>query len=174
MNWEAIGAIGEVAGATGVIVSLLYLAVQIRNSNRNYRIESARSIMSNFHGNSWDLAQDPELRRLTLSALNGYAELSPDDCSTFDLLMWRYIGNAADALRLWKTGLLDNESFDIVMDSLILTIRSAPEWWEAESKTHIVPPSLSQYVAKRLSEPSSVADSWNSQRENWKEVRRDA
>jgi len=30
VNWEAIGAVGEVIGALGVIVSLSYLAVQIR------------------------------------------------------------------------------------------------------------------------------------------------
>ena len=34
MNWEAIGAVGEILGATGVIVTLLYLAVQIRNQSR--------------------------------------------------------------------------------------------------------------------------------------------
>jgi hypothetical protein len=32
MNWEAIGAIGEVLGALAVIVTLVYLAVQIRQN----------------------------------------------------------------------------------------------------------------------------------------------
>ena len=31
MNWEAIGAIGEILGALGVIGSVLYLAVQVRS-----------------------------------------------------------------------------------------------------------------------------------------------
>lgn len=30
MNWEAIGAIGEIIGATGVILSLFYVAYQVR------------------------------------------------------------------------------------------------------------------------------------------------
>ncbi len=34
MNWEAIGAIGEVLGAAGVIITLAYLAVQIRQNSR--------------------------------------------------------------------------------------------------------------------------------------------
>ncbi len=34
MNWDAIGAIGEVLGAAGVILTLLYLAVQIRQSTK--------------------------------------------------------------------------------------------------------------------------------------------
>ena len=32
MNWEAVGAIGEVTGAVGVITTLLYLSVQVRQS----------------------------------------------------------------------------------------------------------------------------------------------
>ena len=34
MNWDAIGAIGEVLGAVGVIVTLIYLARQIRQNSR--------------------------------------------------------------------------------------------------------------------------------------------
>ena len=37
MNWEAVGAIGEIIGAGGVIVTLVYLAYQIRQNTR--RIE---------------------------------------------------------------------------------------------------------------------------------------
>ena len=32
MNWEAIGAVGEVVGATGVILTLVYLAYQIKQN----------------------------------------------------------------------------------------------------------------------------------------------
>ena len=35
MNWEAIGAVAELAGALGVIVSLIYLAKQISMTNEN-------------------------------------------------------------------------------------------------------------------------------------------
>lgn len=34
MNWEAIGASGEVVGAIAVILTLLYLAIQIRQNTR--------------------------------------------------------------------------------------------------------------------------------------------
>ena len=34
MNWEAIGAIGELCGAAGVIVTLVYLSTQIRQNSR--------------------------------------------------------------------------------------------------------------------------------------------
>jgi hypothetical protein len=34
MNWDAIGAIGEMLGATGVVVTMLYLTAQIREARR--------------------------------------------------------------------------------------------------------------------------------------------
>ena len=41
MNWEAVGAISEVVGAIGVIATLAYLAVQIRQ-NSAHLAESAK------------------------------------------------------------------------------------------------------------------------------------
>ena len=43
MNWEAIGAIGEVMGALVVIVTLGYLAIQIRQNTRALRIQVNQS-----------------------------------------------------------------------------------------------------------------------------------
>ena len=34
MNWEAIGAVGEILGAAAVVVSIIYLSIQIRSNTR--------------------------------------------------------------------------------------------------------------------------------------------
>ena len=39
MNWEAIGAIAEVCGALAVLMTLIYLAVQIRHQNQVARAQ---------------------------------------------------------------------------------------------------------------------------------------
>lgn len=46
MNWEAIGAVAELLGAAGVIASLAYLAIQVRNAGELGREEAARSVMT--------------------------------------------------------------------------------------------------------------------------------
>ena len=38
MNWDAIGALGEILGASAVFASLIYLAIQIRAQNRESRL----------------------------------------------------------------------------------------------------------------------------------------
>jgi hypothetical protein len=170
VNWDAMGAIGEIVGAIAVVATLFYLAVQIRISNRNYKIESARSVVSKFHDGNWDMARDPELRKITLIALTDYSQLSADDSSVFDLVMWRYIGNAADALNLYGQGLLDEESFRVVMQSFLVSVRSAPAWWEKASKTHVVPASLLAHVDANIKEESDVV--WREQYANWAEIER--
>jgi heme/copper-type cytochrome/quinol oxidase subunit 1 len=42
MNWEMISAVGQMLGAIGVIISIIYLAAQIRNQNK----ESQRAAMN--------------------------------------------------------------------------------------------------------------------------------
>mgnify|MGYP003300637055 CR=1 FL=1 len=47
MNWEAMGAIGEVVGAIAVVLTLAYLAIQVRqNSNpldQQNKVEKAKT-----------------------------------------------------------------------------------------------------------------------------------
>ena len=47
MDWDVIGAIAEVVGGVGVIVTLFYLSIQIRGSNRIASAQ-ARQTMSEF------------------------------------------------------------------------------------------------------------------------------
>lgn len=48
MNWEAIGAVAELLGALGVILSLLYLAAQIRTNTESSRAQMEQTRLTNF------------------------------------------------------------------------------------------------------------------------------
>ena len=43
MNWEAIGAVGEIVGALAVLVTLIYLAVQVRHTRRAQQADAIRA-----------------------------------------------------------------------------------------------------------------------------------
>lgn len=73
MNWEAIGAIGEVVAAAAVIFTLIYLAVQIRQNTATIRIsESAHratietELNKLFHERRRDLYTDAQLTKIYL------------------------------------------------------------------------------------------------------------
>ena len=46
MNWDAIGAFGEIVGAAAVVISLVYLATQIRVSNLAAKQEATREVQN--------------------------------------------------------------------------------------------------------------------------------
>ena len=48
MSWAAAGAIGQLVGALAVVISLVYLASQIRIQNRESRAAAVHDILSSF------------------------------------------------------------------------------------------------------------------------------
>ena len=62
MNWEAIGAIGEVVGALGVIFTLGYLAIQVRQNSAVVRASTRQAISTTQADVGYRLAENPELR----------------------------------------------------------------------------------------------------------------
>ena len=50
MNWEAIGAVGEVLGAVGVILTLGYLAVQIRQNTAMMTVQTVQASVTPHSG----------------------------------------------------------------------------------------------------------------------------
>jgi hypothetical protein len=78
MNWDAIGALGELAGAAGVILTLFYLAKQIRQnsesvdrSNEYAQANSISSICGNYTEIFSELARDEALAAIYSKATEG-------------------------------------------------------------------------------------------------------
>ena len=64
MNWDAIGAIAETLGAIGVITSLVYLAVQIRQNSKHIEssiYQTTNDVFVNFYAT---LAADKALANI--------------------------------------------------------------------------------------------------------------
>jgi len=86
MDWEAIGAIGEIAGAAAVLVTLIYLSIQIRQNTKALGHASERGATDDAFRWVFAVIQDPELADLYRSGLLAQ-DLSPEDELRFRLLM---------------------------------------------------------------------------------------
>lgn len=65
MNWEAAATIAEIVGAAGVIASLIYLAVQIRQSTKVSRAEMTKDLYLASRAAIMDIASNDELARIS-------------------------------------------------------------------------------------------------------------
>ena len=74
-NWEAIGAVGELIAAAGVVVSLIYLAFQIRQNTRQARGSMYDSIVSSLATFDRPIASDPQLARIFEDAIDDWGSI---------------------------------------------------------------------------------------------------
>jgi hypothetical protein len=61
MNWQAIGAVGEILGALAVVITLFYLAIQIRQNTRVARAETTKDLYLASRAAILDLAANSDL-----------------------------------------------------------------------------------------------------------------
>ncbi len=68
MNWDAIGAIGEIIGALAVLITLIYLAVQVRQAKHQLDLNSAQARAILVRDQMMPIATDPSLASIMLKA----------------------------------------------------------------------------------------------------------
>ena len=62
MNWDMLGAIGELVGALAVVLTLFYLARQVRDASRETQLERWRKLNEEFSGWSDSIETEDFLR----------------------------------------------------------------------------------------------------------------
>jgi hypothetical protein len=94
MNWEAIGAIGEIVGAAAVVFSLVYLSIQIRTQSAESRISAMHDIAVGFRENIASFS-DRELAEIIIKG-------NQDISSLNEVERVRLISAGQRLLRLWE------------------------------------------------------------------------
>ena len=133
MNWEAIGAVGEAVGAIAVVVTLAYLAMQIRQNTDATRAASHHAVIEALNQGNLAQARDAELAQIWVSGLKDRGVLTEVERQRFDSLCLAYF-HVFDSL--WysaKVGtaernllLSEEKGFVYLMDS-----SGVYDWWEA-------------------------------------------
>ena len=98
MNWEAIGAVGEILGAIAVLVTLVYLAAQVRQNSRFVKAATYHSTMRARNEFNFAVATTPELSALLIRAQDKGTTLDAEERQRFNSLMWGTACAAQDPL----------------------------------------------------------------------------
>ncbi len=112
MNWEAIGAIGEILGAIAVLVTLVYLAAQIRQNSRFVRAATYHSTSRARNEFNFAVAMTPELSALLVRARDDSTSFDAEERQRFNSLMWGFFNLFEDSLMQRTNGLLTRESWE--------------------------------------------------------------
>lgn len=163
MNWQAIGTVAEVVGAAGVVVSLVYLAIQIRQNTRQVeeqgraqRFSALGVLFDNWRNFRGSIISDPRVASIWRRGNEDPTQLTEDDRVVFDLLMvdlmWGFAAN-------WMVGVdegLGSYLRDDIADNLL--IYATPgfrSWWETNPHRNEYPRDFTLFVEQLLSRPIS-------------------
>jgi len=112
MNWDAISAVSQLVGSIAVVISVLYLAVQLRSSTRVARVAAQDAAAAALRDITKPFMENAELGHLWRIGLEDSKSLSADDqarffhaahqfLKAFETIHFHYVYGLLDA-QLWE------------------------------------------------------------------------
>jgi hypothetical protein len=132
MNWDAVGAFGEILGATAVVISVVYLAVQIRNQTVESKLAATRELAGKRAEIMRFVGSDDGIAEIWIKAIRSYASLKGIERMRASMLLHMVIRGAEQEFIHKGTGHADDpylESVDRVL-SRTLSFPGVRDWWE--------------------------------------------
>jgi hypothetical protein len=137
MNWEAIGAMGEIIGALVVFLTLVYLALQIRQNTHATRAASHHAITDALNQLNLTLAADEKIAGIWIGGMNDRSSLTDVQRERYDALLRAYM-HACDTMYYQaQVGAGDNGLWKAEERylALILTSAGGKDWFEENSSS---------------------------------------
>ena len=106
MNWDAVGAMGEIIGGGAVVVSLIYLAIQIRGQNSEALAASMHAVSEGFRDSIGSLAESPEVARIWIKSNNNPESLTDEELVQMFAIAQRNFRVWEEAFGLFQAGRL--------------------------------------------------------------------
>jgi hypothetical protein len=110
MSWDAVSAVGEAVSAIAVVVSLLYLAVQVRQTNQQAQASAESDWMTGWNLQVTGLAH-PQIVSIVRSGLSDFASLQSDEKVIFQEQMAALTNQWVLGRNLYTRGLLPTELY---------------------------------------------------------------
>jgi hypothetical protein len=130
MNRDAIGAVAELLGAIGVILTLIYLAAQIRQNTSSSRTTAEVSFGQDFIDWHARVNAQPELGRIWDAALENPDALSKDEVRRFIFVIAELFLIFEGQYKLFQKGYISADSWRSKTEMMLGFLRnSLVEQW---------------------------------------------
>lgn len=113
MNWEAIGAVGEILGAAAVIATLAYLSIQIRQSKVSTTSANVLSAIESFNPLNMTVGSDPDLASLVNRGVSDFDSLDEKERAQYSYIQRAYFNSFWNVFLQYKLGALSEEMWSL-------------------------------------------------------------
>ena len=131
MNWQAIGALGELVGGVAVLATLVFLAIQIRRNTQALRMSAAEESNRSFASYA-ALFTQPGVSRLYRVGLASPDELDDDEHITFNAVISTFFNFLSHAHKVRGSGITNVWSSERALRTTANYILRQPggqRWW---------------------------------------------
>ena len=151
MTLQDLGSIGEFVGSIVVMLTLIYLAVQVRQNTAQQKREETVSIQ---RGQNQVVSQlrDPAMVRAYVRAADGETPATVADRSRAIIWVIQYLNHFQIVYDLHHDGTLDEERYQLWESFAISMVasRGIREWWDAESGKLAFMPKVRALIDQKL------------------------
>jgi hypothetical protein len=105
MSLDDLANLGQVIGAIAVVISLIYVALQIRQNTNAVRSATAQTVHEHFANWYHLVAADGELAKIVANGLRDYASLSEHQRVRFVAAFMAFLSYSQNAFLKWREGL---------------------------------------------------------------------
>ena len=132
MNWDAIGAIGELIGSLTVVITVAYLAVQIKQSSKvakSVSTNQSRTAVTDVIG---AISSNTDAVRTYTDGLRKRDELEPHERVRFDLIIYQQLRVLETIFLEYQEGLMPEEVWESQWhgEQAILRTKGGRASWE--------------------------------------------
>ena len=140
MNWDAIGAIAEMIGGIAVLITLVYLAIQVRHASRIQRQTLLTNQTAHWVANCQTIGAHPELNQAWHKALRG-ADMTREERWQWSILLYGVILDFEEMYHLQKEGYEYEFRWESIQRALriYLTTPAGKRWWDAAKDLYFDP-----------------------------------
>ena len=162
MNWYAIGAIAEVLGAVAVLLTLFYLALQIRQNTGALKSAASQAVHENFALWYGQTQSDPVLLDISIRGMADYSSLSQTERAQFIALFMNFSIHTQNAFYKWREGSLAPElwrGWEYVSMNIFATSGGKDFWAE---RSYLFADAFQNFVAEEIMTrtPHPQAKAW--------------
>jgi len=112
MNWEAIGAIGEVLGALAVVVTLVYFARQLGDTSKQISLMSLANALQLWADAFQPIYNDERNQRIFIKGQSSPEALDEFDREVFFLFMTRLMATFDAVVEQHELGAVPDDRFE--------------------------------------------------------------
>lgn len=154
MNWQAISSIAEVFGAAAVVISLIYVALQVRSTTEQNRAAMEQAIADRLN-EALMVASSSDLGSIVHRGMADFSDLDEAEKSRFTFYMAGWFRQFEQAHRQHLRGFMDADVWNGYEAYLKMTLESdaIQKYWDARQETYNK--DFRQMVQKLMSESST-------------------